>query len=112
MPDGRPFFGSPTKLFEYMAMSKAIVASNLDQLSRVLSHGCNACLVEPANASELASAVVQLAAHPEMRRQLGQNARAAVLGQHTWKHNAERLLGHIGGWTKVQNTRSEIAAAV
>jgi glycosyltransferase involved in cell wall biosynthesis len=30
-PDGSPFFGSPTKLFEYMAMGKAIVASNLDQ---------------------------------------------------------------------------------
>ena len=27
--DGTPFFGSPTKLFEYMAMGKGIVASNL-----------------------------------------------------------------------------------
>ena len=26
-PDGTPFFGSPTKLFEYMAMGKAIVSS-------------------------------------------------------------------------------------
>ena len=30
--DGTPFFGSPTKLFEYMAMGKGIVASRLNQI--------------------------------------------------------------------------------
>ena len=34
-PDGTPFFGSPTKLFEYMAMGRGIVASNLDQIGEV-----------------------------------------------------------------------------
>ena len=37
--DGTPFFGSPTKLFEYMAMGKGIVASNLDQIGEVLEDG-------------------------------------------------------------------------
>ncbi len=35
MVDG-PFFGSPTKLFEYMAMGRAIVASDLEQIGEVL----------------------------------------------------------------------------
>jgi hypothetical protein len=35
-PDGRPFLGSPTKLFEYRAMEKAILASDLDQLGDVI----------------------------------------------------------------------------
>jgi glycosyltransferase involved in cell wall biosynthesis len=95
MPDGRPFFGSPTKLFEYMAMAKGIIASNLDQLARVLEHGRSAWLVEPGNVSELASAIVLLAKNPELRNQLGQNARASALAAHTWRQNAERVLACI-----------------
>src|SRR5207245_1967569 len=38
LEDGSPFFGSPTKLFEYMAMGKAVVASRLGQIGEVLSH--------------------------------------------------------------------------
>ena len=49
MPDGSRFFGSPTKLFEYMAMGKAIVASRLEQLAEVLEHDRTAWLVTPGN---------------------------------------------------------------
>lgn len=90
--DGQPFFGSPTKLFEYMAMEKAIVASNLDQLSSVLSHANTAWMVTPGSDTELADAISSLAADSELRRSLGRNARAAALQRHTWRQNAERLL--------------------
>lgn len=95
MPDGQPFFGSPTKLFEYMAMSKAIIASNLDQLSSVVRHDWSAWLVEPGNATELASAVLLLARDPGLRERLGENARATAVSQHTWEQNAERVLTRI-----------------
>ncbi|RMF00001.1 MAG: glycosyltransferase WbuB, partial [Chloroflexi bacterium] len=35
LSDGSAFFGSPTKLFEYMAMGRAIVASNLGQIGEI-----------------------------------------------------------------------------
>jgi len=90
--DGQPFFGSPTKLFEYMAMQKAIVASDLDQLSRVLSHRNTAWMVIPGSDAELANAIEYLAERPALRNLLGRNARAAALQHHTWHQNAIRFL--------------------
>lgn len=92
MPDGTPFFGSPTKLFEYMATGKAIVASKLDQLAAVLTHNETAVMVEPGDAGELAQAIRTVAANAEMRTYLGKNAREAALQRHTWDKNAARVL--------------------
>jgi len=95
MPDGKPFFGSPTKLFEYMAMGKPIVASSLDQLARVLTHRHTAWLIEPGSSTELAAAIRSLAMDPEMRFRLGRNAREVALNKHTWEQNAVRVLARF-----------------
>ena len=92
LPDGRPFFGSPTKLFEYMAMAKAIIASNLDQLASVIVDNETGMLVPPGDALALAKAIVALAGTPLLRERLGQNARAAAQRDHTWSNNAHNVL--------------------
>ncbi|MCL5020431.1 MAG: glycosyltransferase family 4 protein, partial [Bacteroidetes bacterium] len=43
--DGTRFFGSPTKLFEYMAMGKPIIASDLEQIGTIIEDGINGILV-------------------------------------------------------------------
>jgi glycosyltransferase involved in cell wall biosynthesis len=93
LPDGKPFFGSPTKLFEYMAMGKAIVASRLDQLAQVLTDRQTAMLVEPGSVDELTDTILLLAAQPELRNQLGKAARQAAMNRHTWKQNVLPVLG-------------------
>lgn len=96
MPDGRPFFGSPTKLFEYMAMGKAIVASRLDQIEAVLEDGRTAILVPPGDARQLAAAILAACANAELRAMLGRNAREVALANHTWKRNAAVALKAVG----------------
>jgi glycosyltransferase involved in cell wall biosynthesis len=91
LPGGVDFFGSPTKLFEYMAAGKAIVASRLGQIAEALTDGETALLVEPGDAAELAAALVRLAEAPELREALGANARRAAIERHSWRENARRL---------------------
>jgi glycosyltransferase involved in cell wall biosynthesis len=91
LPEGIEFFGSPTKLFEYMAAGKAIVASELGQIADVLDHGRTALLVPPGDARALASAIQELADAPELRQELGGRARQQADG-HTWRENAGRII--------------------
>jgi glycosyltransferase involved in cell wall biosynthesis len=93
MPDGSRFFGSPTKLFEYMAMGKGIVASRLDQLAEVLEHDRTAWLITPGNVEELAEAILRLALDQPKREALGLAARQAAVERHCWSHNVACALG-------------------
>jgi glycosyltransferase involved in cell wall biosynthesis len=98
LADGSDFFGSPTKIFEYMAMGKAIVASRLGQIGEVLSDEETALLVEPGNVSQLAAALVRVTESRELRARLGPNAREAAVHNHTWTHNARRVLEAYESW--------------
>jgi glycosyltransferase involved in cell wall biosynthesis len=109
--DGSRFFGSPTKLFEYMAMERAIVASDLDQIGEVLSPGMRidqgqpdqagsgadalAVLVTPGDRSDLIGGLTALVERPALRARLGQNARRRVLERYTWAHNVDELLTRL-----------------
>ncbi len=98
LADGSEFFGSPTKLFEYMAMGKGIVASRLGQIGEILKHNESALLVESGNPSDLAAGIEQLAASGELRQRLGERAIKEVVANYTWKHNAERVLSAYESW--------------
>ncbi len=104
--DSSRFFGSPTKLFEYMGMAKPIVASRLDQLADVLTPSLDAAdlpaepgttdaiavLARPGDVDELVDGIRFFADQPEWRRALGENARARALDRYTWNHHVAAIL--------------------
>ena len=94
-PDGTPFFGSPTKLFEYMAMGKGIVASDLDQIGEVLEDGKTALLTPPGDVDALARAIARLAGDPALRERLGGEARRVALERHTWRAHTQRTIDRL-----------------
>ncbi len=94
-PDGTPFFGSPTKLFEYMAMGKGIAASDLNQIGEILCHKETAWMVKPGDTMALMLGLKALADDGELRRSLGQAARQEVLAHYTWRAHTQRILDEI-----------------
>lgn len=100
--DGSTFFGSPTKLFEYMAMNRPIVGSDLAQIGRVLrgtyfdsanvSAGPLAALFTPGNEDEFLAALRTVVDDPNLARTMATNARAAALGSFTWQHHVNAIL--------------------
>jgi glycosyltransferase involved in cell wall biosynthesis len=93
--DGSRFFGSPTKLFEYMAMGRGIVASRLEQIGEILEDGRTALLVPPADEEALVRAIVRLIDDPALGSRLGAAARRRVLERHTWEAGARALLERL-----------------
>ncbi|HET7697845.1 MAG TPA: methyltransferase domain-containing protein [Vicinamibacterales bacterium] len=111
MVDSR-FFGSPTKLFEYMACGGGIVASDLEQIGQVLQPALRpgdfaggapavgrerAVLCEPGNVDDFVRAVCALAAYPAIARALGANARAAAQVDFSWEAHVRRLWSAAAG---------------
>lgn len=94
-PDGTPFFGSPTKLFEYMAMGKGIVASDLDQIGEVLSHELTAVLVRPADVKSLCEGMIVLIEDKERRARLGMAARQEVAARYSWDAHTARIMDKL-----------------
>lgn len=91
-PDGTPFFGSPTKLFEYMAMGRGIVASDLDQIGEVLRHDVTAWLVRPGDVAALAEGLLTLIGDTALRERLGRAAREEAVSRHTWAEHTRRIV--------------------
>jgi glycosyltransferase involved in cell wall biosynthesis len=96
-PDGTPFFGSPTKLFEYMAMGKGIVASNLEQIGEILEHDRTAWMVRPGDVDNLAGGLRVLIEDPTRRSRLGAAARAEVVAKYTWKEHTRKIIDALRG---------------
>ena len=67
--------GCPNALLEAMSAGCAIVGSNADAIGEIIEDGVSGLLVNPANSTELATALRYLADKPELRKQLGTSAK-------------------------------------
>jgi glycosyltransferase involved in cell wall biosynthesis len=105
--ENRPFHGSPTKLFEYMAAGRAIVASRVGQIADVLEHERTALLVEPGDPKALANALKRTADDGDLRHRLGRAARSEVQG-YTWIAHAQRVVDEFRGLPQIEAKRQRL----
>jgi glycosyltransferase involved in cell wall biosynthesis len=85
------FYFSPLKIYEYMAASLPIVASDVGQIGEFVEHGLTGWLVPAGNCATLAEAIGNLKGRPDLMRAIGLAAREKVLRERTWDMVVERI---------------------
>lgn len=86
-------YTSPMKLFEYMASSVPIVASDLPSIREVLNEG-NAVLVPPNDAFALARGVEEILRDRPLADRISKQARSEV-SRYTWDARVKKILTEI-----------------
>lgn len=85
-------YASPLKLFEYMAMCKAIVAPATSNIREILVDGDNGLLFTAGNTQSLVDAVRRVVRDAQLRSALGRRAGETIDERGlTWRRNAERV---------------------
>lgn len=104
-PDGSRFFGSPTKLFEYMSMAKPIIASHIEQLADIIHPAIYehhehqsisekvGFLVYPHDIDGfIATAIKIIETDADELRAMGMQARTKAIAQYTWTAHVQHIL--------------------
>lgn len=89
---GAAAYASPLKLFEYMALGRAVIAPDQPNIREVLTDGEDALLFAPGDAAAFRAALTRLCRDAALRRRLGATALRTVEERPlTWAHNAARI---------------------
>lgn len=91
-PDVVPY-ASPLKMLEYLALGKAIIAPDSDNIKELLTDHENALLFDINDKNDFNEKLVTLLESKPLREQLGQAAAATIQAKSlTWHHNGERII--------------------
>lgn len=89
----------PIKIYEYLAMGKPVVSSDLQGVRRIIKDRWNGLLVEPSNPEAMAQAIVRLYSDSALRMQLERNARSSVAA-FDWSKINERIIEALARFEK------------
>jgi glycosyltransferase involved in cell wall biosynthesis len=94
-------YGSPMKVFEYMALGRAVLAPSLPPLRDVIDDGVNGALFVAARGADpvgpLDDGLAALLGDAALRERLGAAARKRVGERHTWQENWRRVERALAG---------------
>ena len=90
----------PTKLLEYMACRRAVVAPRRETLAQVVEHNREALLFEPGDPIDLARKVLRLLGEPLLRDRIAQNAYERVRREFTASATRRALRSAYRGLTE------------
>tara|TARA_R110000764_G_scaffold156139_2_gene244085 strand:- start:13 stop:1206 length:1194 start_codon:yes stop_codon:yes gene_type:complete len=91
LPDSNDY-GSPMKLFEFMAMGKGMIAPDFSPIAEVVQDNETSWLFPAGDRQACIDKVFAIVNDKNAHKTVGLNARAYIERERQWKHNAEQLL--------------------
>lgn len=91
--DGTEFIGSPTKIFEYMALGRPIIATAVNQVVDILTHMDSAILTEPKSKQSLSEAIRWVFENQELAFGIGLQARQLAYKKYSWHAHTDKIFG-------------------
>ena len=94
LPIGK-MYHSPLKIYEYMAMTKPVIASAFEDARSVIKEGETGFLFEPGNKEELKNALVKAYQTKAELPDMGSQAREMMVKYHSWEARVSKMLADI-----------------
>jgi len=94
LPDSNDY-GSPMKLFEFMAMGKGMIAPDFSPIAEVVQDNATSWLFPASNKQACIDKVFEIVNDRVAHQEVGKNARSYIENERQWKHNAEQLLSLV-----------------
>jgi len=82
----------PVKMFEYMASSLPVIASDFSLWRDIVEGNDCGIMVDPESPEEIAEALEYLIDNPQQAKEMGENGRKAVEEKYSWDSEGEKLL--------------------
>ena len=86
-------YGSPIKVFEYMASKTAILVPDRKSIQEILEDGKDALFFKSGDMNDFENKLEKMINNPQLRILLAENAYKKVLNNYTWNHNAQQVVG-------------------
>lgn len=90
MPDSNDY-GSPMKIFEYMALGVPVIAPDYSPIQDVITHGQQGLIFRRRDIAALAAALGRVLADDDLAKTMGEAGRACVEKEHNWNANVAKI---------------------
>jgi glycosyltransferase involved in cell wall biosynthesis len=81
----------PLKILESMSTGTPVIAGDLPVVRELGEHGRHFLLVKPGSVDQMAQAVLQFRANPDLHRRISAEARAHIVERYTWERSGAAL---------------------
>jgi len=91
LPDSNEY-GSPMKVFEYMAMKKAVIAPDVPPVQEIIEQNSTGIIIRRSNKNDLSDAIIELINNKDKRCAIADSSLEYVVKNHTWDVNASKIV--------------------